>query len=92
MTLIHICRPRYCRAALEQLKCPTCSLWTWHTTYYEVWYGGTIICLACGDNWQDGERGERPFERAWRKKAVQNAINHFARVGPIAWHDTEELA
>jgi hypothetical protein len=37
------------------------------------WYGVTWYCLGCGDCWQDGERGSRPFERGWRAKAIARA-------------------
>jgi hypothetical protein len=40
---------------------------------FAPWYGWTIHCLGCGDRWQDGERGERPFERGWKPKAIKYA-------------------
>ena len=43
------------------------------------WYGWTIYCLGCGDRWMDGERGERPFARGWRKAAIREAERLYAR-------------
>ena len=33
------------------------------------WYGLDVDC-ECGDSWSEGELRQRPFARAWRKKAV----------------------
>jgi len=40
---------------------------------YQHWYGSEWYCLGCGDRWQDGERGERPFMRGWREQAIARA-------------------
>lgn len=46
---------------------------------FAPWYGWTVYCLGCGDRWQDGERGERPFARGWRKAAIRHAEEMYAR-------------
>ena len=40
---------------------------------FQHWYGAAWYCLGCGDRWQDGERGERPFMRGWRAEAIARA-------------------
>lgn len=36
-----------------------------------AWYGTTLYG-SCGDSWQDGELGYRPFRRGWRKEAQEH--------------------
>jgi len=45
---------------------------------FAPWYGWTVYCLGCGDRWADGERGERPFARGWRKDAIKYAEGLYA--------------
>jgi len=45
---------------------------------FAPWYGWTIYCLGCGDRWMDGERGERPFYRYWRRDAIKKAERRYA--------------
>jgi hypothetical protein len=48
-------------------ECPTCERRTRFVEIWQgVWYGSIWGCLACGDEWADGERFERPFKRGWR--------------------------
>lgn len=42
--------------------------------YGGLYYSDHLICLGCGDQWSDGERGERPFARGWREKASRHAL------------------
>ena len=37
--------------------------------YYE-WYGASVSCLRCGDQWNDGELSMRPLARGWRKRNI----------------------
>ena len=43
-----------------------------------AWYGTTWTCLGCGDRWQDGERGSRPFARGWRQRSIEQASRLYA--------------
>jgi len=45
---------------------------------FAAYYGWTITCLGCGDRWQDGERGERPFARGWRQRSIAHAEKLYA--------------
>jgi hypothetical protein len=79
-TLVHINAPRgrYFAAVNE---CPTCErprrMLGWHVE----WYGTTWTCAGCGDQWQDGERLERPFAPGWRQRNARHAREHLASVG-----------
>jgi hypothetical protein len=42
----------------------------------QEWYGTMWTCLACGDQWADGELLERPFMRGWRWRNVRHYLPH----------------
>ncbi|VUD67796.1 hypothetical protein UKMH10_5559 [Burkholderia pseudomallei] len=48
--------------------------------YFE-WYGQSVTCAGCGEEWQDGYQSERPLMRGWRKKNIQYAIRNLERIG-----------
>lgn len=48
--------------------------------YFE-WYGASVTCAGCGEEWHDGQRAERPFCPGWRKQNREYAINNLARIG-----------
>jgi hypothetical protein len=45
------------------------------------YYGPSLTCLGCGDSWSCGERHERPFQRAWRAKAIASAKRAWDEAG-----------
>jgi hypothetical protein len=59
--------------------CPTENAQRRMVGGFAPWYGWTVYCLGCGDRWQDGERGERPFARGWRSDAIRHAEELYAR-------------
>lgn len=62
---------------------------------FQHYYGWASYCLGCGDCWQDGEMGSRPFARAWRKDAIARHKASWDRVtvwGSSGWDRTVELA
>ncbi len=59
--------------------CPTEGKRARMVDAFAPWYGWTNYCCGCGDRWQDGERGERPFARAWRKDAIARAKKMYAK-------------
>jgi hypothetical protein len=60
--------------------CPTENRRRRFFVRFQHWYGSTWHCLGCGDAWQDGERGYRPFARGWRKDAIRRAKAGWDRV------------
>jgi hypothetical protein len=47
---------------------------------FQHYYGWESYCLGCGDRWQDGEMGSRPFMRGWRKEAIARHKANWDRV------------
>jgi hypothetical protein len=74
-----ICRPpRLYRRIVRD--CPVCKQRRRFVVWWGgMWYGETLTCLGCGDSWQDGERGYRPFQRGWRQKAIAQAKATWAQ-------------
>lgn len=73
------------------LDCPTCVGKTDHVGADALWYGLTVTCCSCGDSWTEGELHPRPFQRGWRKAAVDAALRRWnaavggSREGWRAW-------
>jgi hypothetical protein len=67
-------------AARRVLFCPTEGKRRRFYAWFAHYYGWTYECLGCGDRWMDGERGSRPFYRAWRKDAMARAKAGWDRV------------
>ncbi len=88
------CTPRY-RDYKAVYRCPTCECRTEHVYRDERWYGTTVMCTRCGDNWQDGELGPRPFYPRWRRDRVRkyrrlyDAARHMPRSG-IPWIEDDD--
>lgn len=70
----------YVFEARRVFHCPTCDRRRRFYGTFAHWYGWTWTCLACGDRWQDGERGERPFMRGWRAESMARARKGWAGV------------
>lgn len=72
-TSLVICMP----AVLDKKKwrrvCPSCTFYATHVGFFQEWYGWSVTCLNCGEEWQDGEWGERPFVQGWRSKNIEAA-------------------
>lgn len=60
-----ICRPATLPIRCE-VNCPTCNSVQRMAGFLQLWYGQTITCLNCGDQWTDGEMHSRPFKSRWR--------------------------
>lgn len=78
---LHIHAPQASERRLVRMACPTCAKPRWMTAYFVEWYGWDHTCLKCGEHWSDGEMTERPFVRAWRKKAVEEARRRWRAYG-----------
>ena len=82
-----ICRPSTEWLYRNDLHCPVCGYQVGLVGMYQEWYGSRWTCLACGDQWQDGELLERPFMRGWRWLNVQHALTRVPearQIGAIA--------
>lgn len=69
---VHIHRPATAWIRSDH-PCPICGYSVGLLGYYAAWYSTMWTCLACGDQFGDGEIMERPFMRGWRLKNVQSA-------------------
>ena len=69
---IHICFSQFDKQEVKTMHCPTCGGEQQFLCQHQEWYGWLLVCLACGEQWSDGEMCERPFMRGWRKKNVDH--------------------
>ena len=81
MNHIHVCWTNYSIQEVRTMDCYTCGTIQRMLCQFQDWYGWTITCLTCGEQWQDGERVERPFMRGWRKLAIEAANNKARELG-----------
>lgn len=76
-----VCRAR--RYSIRRImRCATCKTRRRMLVQDEAWYGPTVTCCHCGDNWQDGERSPRSNKRGWRKEAAARATAEWLAAGP----------
>lgn len=80
MTYMHIHAPAgtYSAAVID---CPTCERPRRMLAWFVEWYGTTLTCAGCGDQWSDGEMLERPFAPGWRRKSIEHARAKLATIG-----------
>lgn len=78
---LHIHAPQPVHVGCQLIDCPTCQRPRRMLTRYFEWYGATVTCCGCGEEWHDGERGERPFAPGWRDRNRRYAIDQLARIG-----------
>ena len=64
--------------------CPVCQRSRRMLVQFAEWYGATITCTGCGDQWSDGEMHERPFARGWRQESIRYARQKLATIGVTA--------
>lgn len=81
MSYIHIHSPSITDRRVTEDECPTCKKKTTFYGWFQEWYGWHETCLECGEQWQEGEQLERPFERAWRKKNIEHAKSEVEKHG-----------
>jgi len=74
-----ICAPRPTLVGIETMTCPHCGGERGFLVEFYEWYGWDVICLACGDSWQDGEMRERPFRPRWRQEEIAKAMKRIER-------------
>lgn len=76
---IIICFADISRREIDEQDCPTCKSKQDFYCTFEEWYGWTVTCLNCGDQWMDGERLARPFARGWRKDNIEYVKEQIER-------------
>ena len=81
MSNLHINWTRYTASFCGVNICPTCQRPRRMLAQFQDWYGTTWTCAGCGDQWQDGERLERPFEPGWRRRSIEYARRELAKLG-----------
>ncbi len=88
--MIHIYAPEPEAVTIRRMDCPTCKRSRFGVQRITPWIGSDLICLRCGEMWNDEGRAERPFERAWRKRHIDCARKWAKRYKatfgkPIRW-------
>lgn len=78
--MIHIYAPKGEPLAAVNY-CPTCERPRRMFGRLYEWYGATITCAGCGEEWQDGERSERPFAPGWRRQNIEYARAELGKIG-----------
>ncbi|MBY4721014.1 MULTISPECIES: hypothetical protein [Ralstonia] len=78
---LHIHAPSPIDERCVVLDCPTCLRPRRMFSRYFEWYGASLTCAGCGEEWADGEMLERPFMVGWRDKNRRWAVNQLARIG-----------
>ena len=73
MSNLHICVSVATKAFTRRFPCPTCKRRTSQWMECFEWYGPTVTCLACGEQWRDGEMCPRPLRRGWRAENIAAA-------------------
>lgn len=81
MSFVHIHAPAAMDERCVVVDCPTCERPRRMFSRYFEWYGASVTCAGCGEEWHDGQRAERPFCPGWRKQNREYAINNLARIG-----------
>jgi len=80
MSLLHIHAPQPDAFGIRRSHCPTCERRTFMLWRHTPWYGTDHTCLRCGEQWQDGERSERPFAPRWRERSKEAARRLYRRL------------
>lgn len=80
-SVIHIHAPLPVEEKCVVIDCPTCDRPRRAFAAFYEWYGATVTCAGCGEQWADGERVPRPFYRNWRADNRAMAIRHLGRLG-----------
>jgi hypothetical protein len=63
-------------------RCPFCERVTRFVVIVFEWYEPTSYCCACGERWEGAERAQRPFERGWRKRSIEQARALWKQAAP----------
>lgn len=81
MSAVHLNKPQPVERSCQVIDCPTCERPRRMFVAHYEWYGASVTCAGCGENWEDGCRTERPFYRNWRRDMREKAIRDLANIG-----------
>lgn len=81
---VHVHAPQPDAFGISRNRCPTCQRRTFFVWRHTPWYGSDDTCLRCGEEWQDGERSERPFAPRWRERNKEAARKLYRRLRAAA--------
>lgn len=70
---IVVCSPTIMERKKWRRICPNCTFRSTTVGFFAEWYGWHVICLHCGEEWQDGEWMERPCVAGWRQHNIEVA-------------------
>ena len=78
---LHINAPRPVETLCLVIDCPTCERQRRAICKVYEWYGASLTCAGCGEEWQGGEMSERPFAPGWRRRGREYARSELAKIG-----------
>lgn len=81
---VHVHAPQPDAFGIRRHHCPTCKRRTFMVWRHTPWYGSDDTCLRCGEEWQDGERAERPFAPRWRERNKAAARKLYRKLRAVA--------
>lgn len=84
MTYVHINYARFSRTECAVVDCPTCERPRRMLAQFQEWYGWTLTCAGCGEQWMDGEHGGREFRPGWRQERIRHARKVLESIGAQA--------
>ena len=82
--MIHVHAPPATGMKISREHCPTCQKRRYMLVATYEWYGPNIVCLKCGERWNEEGRVERPFCRSWRQMSIDSAKKWYRR-----WKDKQ---
>jgi len=77
--VVHVLQEVADLVQVVQRLCPSCAETHDLMVEHVPWFGLRLVCLGCGEEWQDGERSPRPFRRNWRAERIAAARQRIAQ-------------
>lgn len=92
--MIHIHAPEGSHT-LQKNLCVNCKDDEWMLGTHFEWYSSHWTCLKCGERYNDDGIAPRPFERGWRNKSRNSAmqiIKNCLDIQHVEWIKKARLA
>ena len=77
---VTICAPKPTMVTMSYLYCTTEETHRLMLSTSYEWYGGDLVCLGCGERWNEDGRAPRPFMRGWRLDSIKQALRHLPNI------------